>query len=388
MAAFEIARVNLLRVLRDRTNLFFVFLLPLIIIVALGAAFGGSGTIRLGVVRGETGVLGDELVAALAAGDLSVEIRELASTDELRQGVESGDLVFGVAIPPGYDEALRSGRDVEVGLVSRQDSLLPALRQVVQAAVAEQSALIGAARVAADQAGISFDEALEVARARQEDAAGIGVRVTSLGEATVPSGGSIFALGAQSQTVLFMFLTSMTAASQLLLTRQLGVSRRMLSTPTRVRSILVGELGGRFAIAMMQGLFIVLVSSLAFGVEWGDPAGAAATIVLFALVGTGAAMTVGAFSRNADQASALGVVLGMVLGALGGAMVPLELFQEPMSSLAWLTPHAWAIDAFRDLVYRRAELLDILAQLSVLLAYAGVLVVIGTWGLRRSLTRG
>ena len=49
-AAFEIARVNLLRVLRDRTNLFFVFLLPLIIIIALGAAFGGAGTSRLGVV--------------------------------------------------------------------------------------------------------------------------------------------------------------------------------------------------------------------------------------------------------------------------------------------------------------------------------------------------
>ena len=104
---------------------------------------------------------------------------------------------------------------------------------------------------------------------------------------------------------------------------------------------------------MMQGLFIVLVSSLVFGVSWGDPAGAAVVIVLFALVGTGAAMTVGVFARNADQASALGVVLGMVLGALGGAMVPLELFGEPMSSLAQLTPHAWAIDAFRDLVFSR-----------------------------------
>ena len=388
MAAFEIARVNLLRVLRDRTNLFFVFLLPLIIIVALGAAFGGSGTIRLGVVRTDAGPLGDELVAALAASELSVEIRERASIDELRRGVEEGDLVFGVAIPPGYDEALRGGQDVEVSLVSRQDSLLPALRQVVQAAVAEQSARIGAARVAADHAGIPFDAALEVARQRQAEAAGIGVRITSLGEATVPSGGNIFALGAQSQTILFMFLTSMTAASQLILTRQLGVSRRMLATPTRVRSILIGELGGRFAIAMMQGLFIVLVSSLAFGVSWGDPAGAAAIIILFALVGTGAAMTVGVFSRNADQASALGVVLGMVLGALGGAMVPLELFQEPIASLARLTPHAWAIDAFRALVFSRAGLLEILAQLSVLVAYAGVLVAIGIWGLRRSLTRG
>ena len=95
-----------------------------------------------------------------------------------------------------------------------------------------------------------------------------------------------------------MFLTSMTAASQLILTRQLGVSRRMLSTPTPVRSILIGELLGRFAIAMVQGLFIVLVSSLVFGVSWGDPAVRRRVIVLFALVGTGAAMTVGVFARQ------------------------------------------------------------------------------------------
>jgi ABC-2 type transport system permease protein len=388
MAALEIARVNLLRVLRDRTNLFFVFILPLVIIVALGAAFGGSGTVRLGVARADAGPLGDALVEALAAGDLAVEIRERASTEDLRRGVESGELVFGLDIPAGYDAALRSGEDATVTLVSRQDSLLPALRQVVQAAVARQSAQVRAARVAADHAGIAFEDALAAAQARQDQAAGIDVRVTTLGDATIPTGGNIFALGAQAQTILFMFLTSMTAASQLVLTRQLGVSRRMLATPTRVRSILLGELGGRFAIAMLQGLFIVAVSSLVFGVSWGDPAGAGAIIVLFALVGTGAALTVGVFARNADQAGALGVVLGMVLGALGGAMVPLELFSEPMSSLAQLTPHAWAIDAFRDLVFRQAGLLDILRQLSVLVVYAGVLVVLGTWGLRRSLTRG
>jgi ABC-2 type transport system permease protein len=388
MAAFEIARVNLLRVLRDRTNLFFVFLLPLIIIVALGAAFGGSGTVRVGVVRAASGSLGEALVDDVQGGALEVELRERSTLDELRGAVESGELAFGLAIPTGYDEALRSGQDVEVSMVSRQDSVLPAMRQVVQAAVARQSAQVRAARIAADHAGIAFDEALEAARERQAEAAGIAVRVTTLGQATIPSGGNVFALGAQSQTILFMFLTSMTAASQLILTRQLGVSRRMLSTPTRVRSILLGELGGRFSIAMMQGLFIVLVSSLAFGVGWGDPVGAAIVVVLFALVGTGAAMTVGVFARNADQASALGVVLGMVLGALGGAMVPLEFFDEPLSSLARLTPHAWAIDALRDLVYQEAGVVDILRQLSVLVVYAGGLVLLGIWGLRRSLTRG
>jgi ABC-2 type transport system permease protein len=97
---------------------------------------------------------------------------------------------------------------------------------------------------------------------------------------------------------------------------------------------------------------------------------------------------VGVFARNADQASALGVMLGMVLGALGGAMVPLELFSEPLASVAGLTPHAWAIGAFRDLVYADAGVLDILRQLGVLVVYAALLVAVGTWGMRRSLTRG
>ncbi len=51
IAVLDIARVNLLRALRDRTGLFFIFLLPLIIIVALGAMYGGFGSTRLGVVE-------------------------------------------------------------------------------------------------------------------------------------------------------------------------------------------------------------------------------------------------------------------------------------------------------------------------------------------------
>jgi ABC-2 type transport system permease protein len=382
-----IARVNVLRLLRDRTSLFFVFVLPIVLIVVLGTAFGGRVAPRMGIVAIDGGPLAEELVAAIRDGSVKLELKEPATADDLRAGVESGTLEIGVIVPPGYDATLRAGGVAEIVILGQPQSAVSALREAVDAAIAAQAAAVGAARLAATREGIPFDEALATARAVQDETAGVTVAVEQIGEGLFPASTGAFQPGAQSQLVLFMFLTSMTAATQLILTRQLGVSRRMLSTPTRVRSILAGELGGRFAIAMMQGLFIVLVSSLAFGVSWGDLAGASAVIVLFALVGTGAAMTVGVFSRNADQASALGVVLGMVLGAVGGAMVPLELFDEPMASLALLTPHAWAIDAFRDLVFRGASVMDILRQLGVLLVYAGVLVVLGTWGLRRSLTR-
>ena len=50
MNVLVIARVNVLRLLRDRTSLFFVFVLPIVLIVVLGTAFGGRVAPRMGIV--------------------------------------------------------------------------------------------------------------------------------------------------------------------------------------------------------------------------------------------------------------------------------------------------------------------------------------------------
>ena len=126
---------------------------------------------------------------------------------------------------------------------------------------------------------------------------------------------------------------------------------------------------------------------MAFGVGWGDPLAAGALVVVFALVGTGAAMVVGVFSSNPDQAGALGVMAGMLLGALGGAMVPLEIFPEPAHTIAFLTPQAWAIQGLREVALRDGGIGDIVMELGVLVLYGIVLMALGTWQFRRILTR-
>jgi ABC-2 type transport system permease protein len=50
MKAVWIALANLRRMFRVRTNIFFVFVFPMVLILILGATFGGSDTPRLGVV--------------------------------------------------------------------------------------------------------------------------------------------------------------------------------------------------------------------------------------------------------------------------------------------------------------------------------------------------
>ena len=108
-------------------------------------------------------------------------------------------------------------------------------------------------------------------------------------------------------------------------------------------------------------------------------------VILFALVGAGAGIFLGTLFRNEQQAIGVSLLLGLGLGALGGCMVPLEVFSPTMRRVAHITPQAWGNDAFARLVGHGASITGILPQLGVLAAYAAVLLALATWRLRRVL---
>ena len=137
---------------------------------------------------------------------------------------------------------------------------------------------------------------------------------------------------------------------------------------------------------MVQGGLIVVGTALLFGVAWGNPLTTLAVIVLFAVVGTGAAMLLGSVASNASQAGGLGVFLGLVLGALGGCMVPIELFPPTMEAIAHLTPHAWALGALTGSL-EGATPVDVAGDLAVLTAYAATVLAVAVVMFRRTLTR-
>jgi ABC-2 type transport system permease protein len=382
--ALAIARANLVRLLRDRLGLFFILVLPIIIIFVTGLQFGGSFEPRAGV----SGVSGDGFDAELAdAVDESWEVILFETEAEVLDRVGDGRLEIGILLPPEYDDRLAAGESAEIGYVAAaDDEAALARQQVLDTAVARQAAVVRAAAFTAEEAGEEPADHLDAAEQLQTDLPPLEVTVSTVGESFFPEELLGFALGAQGQLVLFTFLTSLTGASQLILSRQLGVSRRMVSTPTTMPTILVGEALGRFSVALFQAIFIVGATALLFGVTWGDPLGATLVVVAFSLVAAGVAMLIGAVATNAEQASSIGVFAGLGVAAIGGAMVPPEIFPEPMATISWLTPHRWALDAFRDLI-GGAGVADILPQLGVLFAMAVVLLGLATWRLRAALTR-
>jgi ABC-2 type transport system permease protein len=315
-----------------------------------------------------------------------VRVERFDDTHALERAVARGRVDAGLVVPADYDRRIAAGASAPVRYFARPDSLAQQLSATIQAVAARESAVLGAAQLLHRDRGVPFDQALGRASAVAAQVPHVSVALTAPDGAAFPRAGSRFQGGASTQLLLFVFLNSLNGAIWLIETRRLGIARRMLSTPTSTRSILGGLLLGRLSIALVQALIIVVGSALLFGVGWGNPLGTTAVVLAFCLVGTGAGMLLGSLCSTEQQAGPIALLLGLSLAAFGGSMVPLEVFPSAVRSVAHVTPHAWANDAFSKLLDHGGDLVDVLPQVAVLLGFATVSVVIATWQLRRVVT--
>jgi ABC-2 type transport system permease protein len=376
MKIWVIATTELRRFLRDRSNIFFVFMFPLLLVLLFGLMFGGSFSTQVGVTGGG-GDLRPEVMAAFAEAGFVVSEFETSAEGEgqVERALISSLVVF--------------ESETEVTIIAREGEGID-VATVVSSAVAKFSVVRRAELFIDEQLGGGGAEAV----AAVKGVVPLVVVVSAASAETTSSDpfegynepATQFDFGAPQQLVLFTFLTSLASSGALILTKKLGVARRMISTPTSVTKVLLGETLGRYLIALVQATFIIAGTALLFGVQWGDPLAVTVLVAAFSLVGTGVGMLLGSALNNDQQASGIGVMTSLALAALGGAMVPIEIFSDTMKTVAHFTPHAWALDGFREIQFRSGGLADIILELGVLSAMAAVLLTIAIRALRRQIT--
>jgi ABC-2 type transport system permease protein len=380
-----IAVVEVRLFLRDRSNIFFVFVFPLLLILLLGSQFGAnSAQARVAL----SGAPGTELAEALS-GQLEADGLEVspAGAASVRDQLSRGRTDVGIFISDDDAAAFAAGRPADIEVVTASQSAAQAVLQEVRASVQavsterRQQSLLESAGVGAPEVAAALKQAKESVQQPR-------VELVDTNDVTqVFQGLGRFDLGATQQLLLFVFLSSLTGAATLIKARRLGVIARVMAAPVSSWQALAGQALGRFGIAAVQGGYIMAGTALLFGVDWGDPLLAGLVLAFFCAVSAAAAMVVGALMDNDAAAAGVGVGLGLVLAGLGGSMVPPEFFSEALQAVSRATPHRWAYDAFADIQRHDGTLVDILPQLGVLAAMALALLALGSFLLRRSLSR-
>src|SRR5437588_2103664 len=128
--------------------------------------------------------------------------------------------------------------------------------------------------------------------------------------------------------------------------------KRLVAAPLTRGQILAGKMIPCYLLSLFQGFFLLGAGKLVFGMSWGSaPLWLIPVVLTTSLAAMGLAMLVAALARTESQVSIYGTLLVLLLAGLSGTfMGDRALMPEQMQEISRFTPHAWALDAYRQLL--------------------------------------
>ena len=188
---------------------------------------------------------------------------------------------------------------------------------------------------------------------------------------------------ATSMAILFLMFALTTGGRTLLGERQGGTLPRLMVAPMPAISVLLGKMAGVVMTGLLQVLVLWGATSL-IGAYWGDPIGVIITIFMLVLSASGVGAMISAWAKTTGQVTAIGTSFTLIAAAVSGSFFPRMNLPEIVRQISLVTPNAWGIEIFSELQSGRS-LVDILPMLGGLLAVTVFYYVIAAWGFRRQL---
>jgi len=412
-AVWTIARYDLLRSMKARETFLIGLLMPAVMMLLLGIAMGGAEdgpTLTVDVIDENGSELSAHFVDALRAelevddafrlcplhaqaGDAcELDADLVAQPDRWRstadERLEDTDSFGTIIIEAGFSAALRAGEPVTVIYKSSADLTAPMLaEQKIDAAISRMGGSVAIANLAANIAVASFDNVdraatFDAVRAQVEAAwDDRPIRVVSEGTSTQVTRFG-FNQSGPGMAIMFVLMFMLNNATALVYERETGTLQRLFTLPVAHWQIIAGKILGRYLYGLALFALLVLVGRF-MGVEWGDNVpGIVLVMLIYTLAVTALGLALSTIVRTSAQASNISTLLGMTLSPLGGAWWPLEIVPDFMKTIGHITPVAWGMDAFQEMMFYGGAVIDILPMLGVLLGMGALFFAFGVFRFR------
>ena len=411
---------------KDTGGIATLFLMPMMFIfvmtLALGGLFGsGSDSpIHILTVNEDSGPVGAQIVEDFKAADgfsIETEWNGVPLTRARAEAlIADNTRNVAVVIPAGFSAAIeKAAFDTQPGqspVAARIDLIVdPALS--VQFLGPIRGTLAGLTQQAAmsaivpqgverfvDQVGQTLGGQLppQAREALRNDALqATGGNAASLVEIdqTQPAGMQVekFPNSVQQNvpgwTLFGVFFIANLLSSSVLEEKKVGTFRRLLTAPMSRATILLGKLLPNLIVNLIQialmfavGVFVMPL----FGMPRLDlglhPEALIVISIAASLTATGLGLMIAALGKTAEQVGGLTSLLVVTMAAIGGVMVPRFVMPEFLQTLGLITPHAWALDAYTNVIVRGYDLAHVLPDVAALLGFTAVFFGIALWRFR------
>ncbi|HJV94270.1 MAG TPA: ABC transporter permease [Azonexus sp.] len=382
---------------RDKHGLIALFIMPTIFILvmtmALRDAFSPGTTIDVAyvVVDLDHSKHSQALVKRLDKGAAFRRLESANDPDAARQGILAKRQALALVLPKGFGERLLTPAGAD-GQPTEQLQLLidPTLNPALQLAFRNQiMAALGGVR--ADEltvrAGKLFGLPTAASKADKDWPDEIrSIAVRNDRSAKLPSS---VQQNVPAWLIFAMFFVVIPVSSIFIIERQQGTLQRLRAMGLPFHLILGGKLLPFFLVNQVQAVMMVLVGIFVvplFGSEaleipdslplllnwWAVSAAVSLAAVAWALL-------IASLARTSEQATIVGGIGNILMGAIGGIMVPKFIMPATMQKLAAISPMAWGLEGFHNVMLRHGSFADILPNLLQLLVFAALALLAAVW---------
>lgn len=368
----------------DRGAVMWMLLLPIVFATFFGLVMQGGGSpadavASLTVVDHDGSPVSRALIDDIVGE--GVHVTEL--TPEERANTK--DQVRTLVIPAGFGNGVLAGDKQTLRLEKEPDTSQEAALVAEARIFAAITRLIGRLVRASEgiDPGASISPEALVSIETQDDL--VTVDTSTAGRATVVPDG--FAQSIPGMVVMFVMLVALTyGAASISAERTSGNLRRLVTAPVSRREIIGGKIVGRFLVAALQITLLVAVGVIAnrvLGVFIGDhPFQMWLVLLVFAAAAAPLGVALGGWISDPDRAASIGVILTMVMAALGGCWWPLEVVSKPLKTAALMFPTGWAMRTLHGLISFGQNLGELRSGILVLAGFAIAFSLLASRSLR------
>ncbi len=395
--------LRLRRVLRDRAGLVWLLVMPMVFSFIMGQLLGDWGDAqgqprkpRFMVYAGAGTAEVDRLLAPLVDHEAFLLVRAdtMITPEAARSAVEDGRITAALLVPAGFGAGPAGGSADTLSLWYDSDRLSSqTVRTALDRAVLRHNTEAAArALVAAPgpDGGVPADSARTFDRAvflRHWDQPRVTLAAETLGRRAERE---TFALTRSAQhngpsyTLFFVMMFLMMSAKDLVTERQDRTLARLMVSRATALDLVLGFFLGGLVLGLLQASILLVLNSLAFGIDYGDsPLCLVLTVLLFAGVSSAGSVLLGSVARTGGQADGLGMAVTMTMAAVGGLWWPLEVVPGFMQAAGRALPTGQAITIFHDMIGRGWGLAQLSGLLAGLAAWFLVVLALAVWRLRR-----
>ena len=173
-----------------------------------------------------------------------------------------------------------------------------------------------------------------------------------------------------------IFFICVPLAGSMIQERENKTLDRLKTMPVPGFIFIFGKIAAYICVCLIQFFFVFLIGKFLFPLL-GLPAFVVdgpwlAVFIIIAACAVAAAnygMMLGQLAGSYEQALVIGPTTIVIAAALGGIIVPVYLMPGPMQLISNLSPLAWALDAFYDILLRGKQIKDVLPEAGYLILF-------------------